>query len=275
MNDSSMDNCMYNNMSNSNNGNSANMSSYDTISSMFDFTSLDSMDPSLHEGYRIIYEREVPLEVRSPVSYDGDIHSISPSYIFSSRQNITEQIKVKLLIAGNNHDIPQSVKLELSSETDLFFHYMHVIDINTFQSIRSDQKLMVDFNDYANILIRMLNSCIREPSVHIGIFVLLNDNDARLDFIQNMEYKYVELMCINFQSSPADVVQHHITYRYNTVKSKLTIMQSRLHEMSTLVKIKNPSLLLQLQKSSSSSIASGSNSINNSLVSSSNDNRRR
>eukprot|EP00350_Pseudokeronopsis_sp_OXSARD2_P002662 CAMPEP_0170544068 /NCGR_PEP_ID=MMETSP0211-20121228/2965_1 /TAXON_ID=311385 /ORGANISM="Pseudokeronopsis sp., Strain OXSARD2" /LENGTH=42 /DNA_ID= /DNA_START= /DNA_END= /DNA_ORIENTATION= len=30
----------------------------------FDFTAIDEMDPSLAEGHRIIYDREVPFELR-------------------------------------------------------------------------------------------------------------------------------------------------------------------------------------------------------------------
>ncbi len=118
---------------------------------------------------------------------------------------------------------------------------------------------MVPFGDYPNILIRMLNAVIREPHTHLAILTLFGDdstNSARLDFIQNMEYKFVELMSCSCEPSPEDIVQHHITYRYNAMKQRLSIMQSRLHDINTLVKTKNPSLLLQLQKSGTSNLSS-------------------
>ena len=55
-------------------------------------------------------------------------------------------------------------------------------------------------------------------------------------------------MTCNLIRSPDEIVQHQITFRYNSMKQRLAIMQSRLHEINTLVKTKNPSLLLQLQK---------------------------
>ena len=135
--------------------------------------------------------------------------------------------------------------------------------LSDFSSIKESQKLMVAFNDYPTVLVRMLNACIREPHTHFGIFVLLNENDARLDFIQNMEYKYIELMSCNCIQSPSELVQQHITYRYNSMKQKLAIMQSRLHEVNTLVKTKNPSLLLQLNRNVPNSPgASSSSSMN-------------
>jgi hypothetical protein len=39
-----------------------------------------------------------------------------------------------------------------------------------------------------------------------------------------------------------------ITFRYNSIKSRLALMQARLQDINALVKVKNPSLLLQLQR---------------------------
>ena len=49
-----------------------------------------------------------------------------------------------------------------------------------------------------------------------------------------MEYKFVELMSCQFDHSPDEVVQQHISYRYNAMKSKLALMQSRLQVCSSL-----------------------------------------
>jgi len=82
----------------------------------------------------------------------------------------------------------------------------------------------------------------------LAVFIMQKDGHARLDFIQNMEYKFIELLSCDFISSGEETVRQHITFRYNAVKSKLALMQARLQDINTLVKIKNPSLLLQLQK---------------------------
>ena len=154
-----------------------------------------------------------------------------------------EALKVKILTAG---DSIENVKVELASESDLFFHYIHICDENSFKAVQEQQKLMVEFPDYANVLIRMLNSCIKEPQSYIAVLVMNADGRARLDFIQNMEYKFVELLSANFIRSPEDVIQKTITYRYNALKSRLKFMQTRLQEVNQIVKVKNPSLLLQV-----------------------------
>ena len=95
----------------------------------------------------------------------------------------------------------------------------------------------------------MLNSCIKEPHSHLAVFVMQRDGQARLDFIRNMQYKFVDLLSCNFHRSPDELVRQQITYRYNSLKSRLALMQARLQDVNALVKIKNPSLLKQLQTS--------------------------
>lgn len=74
------------------------------------------------------------------------------------------------------------------------------------------------------------------------------EGSARLDFIQNMEYKFIELLSLDFINSPDDTVRKQISFRYNSLKSKLALMQDRITTINNIVKVKNPSLLLQIQK---------------------------
>jgi hypothetical protein len=60
-----------------------------------------------------------------------------------------------------------------------------------------------------------------------------------------MEYKYVELLSCSFLQSPLEVVQEHITYRYNLMKQQLARSQMGLSEITSLVRQRpSPSLSL-------------------------------
>lgn len=41
-------------------------------------------------------------------------------------------------------DLPQQVKIELSSESDLFFHYTYIITDKDYAAIQESQRLMVN-----------------------------------------------------------------------------------------------------------------------------------
>jgi hypothetical protein len=98
----------------------------------------------------------VPFEVRNQ---NGDD---------MARQGTLELIKVKILVVGSE-DSPSAIRMEMSSEVDLFFHYLHCVDDQAFSKIQDSQKLMVELSDYPAILVRMLNSCIKEPHINLGV----------------------------------------------------------------------------------------------------------
>ena len=46
------------------------------------------------------------------------------------------------------------------------------------------QKLMLDFDNYPSVFLRMLNSCIQAPKNHIAVLLMEPSGLARMDFIQ-------------------------------------------------------------------------------------------
>ena len=201
----------------------------------FDFSEIDCKDPSLSEGHKLLYNREVPFELRLE---DNN----GPQEVASF-----ESIRCKILIRGEiNH--PIQIRLELSCENDLFFHFTSDIDEETYKIMQENQKLTVNFVEFANLIKRLFNNCINEPQSYISVFIMQKEGTARLDFIQNIEYKFVELLSVDFVNSPDDTVRKQIGYRYNALRTKLEMMQERIQTINNIVKIKNPSLVQQMRK---------------------------
>lgn len=96
----------------------------------------------------------------------------------------------------------------------------------------------------------MFNSCIKVAHTNLAIFTMHEDETAILDFVQNMEYKFVELMSCLFIKSDDIVVKSHVTYRYNAMKQRQQTSQTKHDELYKVVRMKNPSLLLQFQHDS-------------------------
>lgn len=145
-----------------------------------------------------------------------------------------------------DRDDVMGLKVELTSENDLFFYYMHRVDRDGFHYMQQSQKLLIELNEYPAILTRLLTACIKEPHEFLAVFIMRRDGKARLDFIQNMEYKFVELLCVDFVAGAEEDVRRNISFRYNAAKSKLDLTTGRIHDISSILKIKNPSLLAQL-----------------------------
>jgi hypothetical protein len=125
------------------------------------------------------------------------------------------------------------------------------IDEETYKIMQENQKLTVNFKEFCNLLKRLFNNCINEPQSYISVFIMQKEGTGRLDFIQNIEYKFIELLSIDFVNSPDDTVRKQIGYRYNALRTKMEMMQERIIAINNIIKIKNPSLLHQINKTPS------------------------
>ena len=204
----------------------------------FDFSEIDAKDPSLSEGHKLIYNREVPFELRLE---DNE----GPQEVASF-----EAIRCKILLGGEENN-PIQIRIELSCENDLFFHFTSDIDEETYKIMQENQKLTVNFSEFYNLVKRLFNNCINEPQSYISVFIMQKEGTGRLDFIQNIEYKFIELLSIDFVNSPDDTVRKQIGYRYNALRTKMEMMQERIIAINNIIKIKNPSLLHQINKTPS------------------------
>lgn len=219
----------------------------------FDFSEIEEKDPSLSEGHRLLYDREVPFELRLE-------DSNGPQDVASF-----EAIRAKILLGGEESN-PSQIRIELSCENDLFFHFTSDVDEEVFKTMQDNQKLCINFNDYANLTKKMFNNCINEPQSFLAVFIMQKEGTARLDFIQNIEYKFIELLSVDFVNSPDDTVRKQIAFRYNALRRKLELMQERINTISNIVKVKNPSLLLQIQKAPGKLNSSMMNRTNTSMM---------
>ena len=114
--------------------------------------------------------------------------------------------------------------------------------------MQENQKLTVNFGEFSNLLKRLFNNCINEPQSYISVFIMQKEGTGRLDFIQNIEYKFIELLSVDFVNSPDDTVRKQIGFRYNALRTKMEMMQERIMAINNIIKIKNPSLLNQINK---------------------------
>ena len=58
----------------------------------------------------------------------------------------------------------------------------------------------------------------------------------------------MELLTLDFFAATEEIVRQNIMFRYNLQKAKCNFLQVKLKEVGELVKLKNPSLLMHLQK---------------------------
>ena len=199
----------------------------------FDVAGMDDKDPSLLDDYVKIYEKEVPFEIKAEGSTDSNSSAFEP-------------LNCKILIKGDFNN-PNSIKLELTCDKDLFFYYFSIVDRNIFNDIRSSQKLTCHFKDYGHMLIKYFEDCVRLPKTFMAIFYPKKDNTASMEFIENLEHKLGNLLKLEFDSSADEIVKKQISFRYSTMKAKDDLIKKKMTAINTILKDCDPQLIPEVK----------------------------
>ena len=181
-------------------------------------TGIESLDPSLEDGFQRLFSSSIPFELRDQAVHEG------PQTI-----GTLELLQVQLLTKEGSSF--SHVRVEVTKEADLFFHYSFEVEDTEFYASKEGKE--ADFPDYPHKLIRAFNSCVERPESHLAVFVVPpGGSTARLDFVENGELDFIKLMSIQFSRTRGELLQRHVAFRYNVVKSKLALAESRLEVMT-------------------------------------------
>ncbi len=127
---------------------------------------------------------------------------------------------------------PELLKIELTSEQDLFFHYSKIETLESFEELKQFQKLTLEFDGFIGLLIKLLGSVQQASDAHFAILTILEDSKGQLAFVQNLHYKFIELLQLDIQSSDEETIRESITFRYNINKAKLMYLQNNFKQFS-------------------------------------------
>lgn len=202
-----------------------------------DFTiqEIDNEDPSLGNQLIKIYEEEIPFEIR----YDDENLS-------EDKKIKSQSLLCKILITDEM--IEQIyLKIEIASDIDLFFYYSIKIDLELFETIKKEQNLNCNFNDFSDLLIKYLDFCNSNQKQFVVILNVQKDRNANMQLIQNLDYKWVQLLNINFNPISEDLIRKQIIYRYNSLRAMNDITQNRINIINDVLKDFDPPLIKEVK----------------------------
>lgn len=193
----------------------------------------EPIDPSLKHGHKQIIFQRIPMELR--VQEEGQPSQVGKMV----------EVDCKLLVEYHGKSLAE-VRLELTTEADLFFNYAHVLNPDNFRSTQQDHKLLVNLSDYPDMLQRLLVSCADKPQEFISIFTMRRNGWARLDFVQNLKCKFLELLTCDFIISKQDEIRENVHYRHEHAKWELEMEIKRVNEVVYFLKHNCPSVLTKV-----------------------------
>lgn len=202
----------------------------------FNNEDIDFKDPSLDDQLVKIYEEEVPFEIRT-----------EDENLSENEKSIFQNLVCKIF--STDESIEQiNVKIEIANDKDLFFYYSCEIDSTLFDEIKENQKLTCNFNDFPELLIKYFDFCIKEQKSYLAVMNIKSDKKAVMELLENLEYKFVELININFVPASDDLIREQISYRYNSMRATHEITQSRIEIINGVLKDHDPQLITEVKK---------------------------
>lgn len=80
----------------------------------FDFDAINSMDPSMSQGvHKVLFDEELAMKIHF-IEPDNSIHTLEEM----------EKVRIRIFSCQNDKEI--YFRIELTSENDIFFFYMHM-----------------------------------------------------------------------------------------------------------------------------------------------------
>ena len=202
-----------------------------------DFTNqdIDYNDPSLGDKLLKIYEEEVPFEIR-----------IEDENLSGNDKSVFQSLLCKIFITDETAE-QSYVKIEIANDKDLFFYYSSEINPQLFEEIKENQKLTCNFSNFSDILIKYLDFCIKDQKGYLAVFYIKTDKKAKMELFENLEYKFGELINIDFVPASDDLIREQISYRYNSMRAVHEITQSRIEIINNVLKDYDPQLINEVK----------------------------
>ena len=215
-----------------------------------DFTNqeIDNRDPSLKEHLIKIYEEEVPFEIKYE---DQNI---------KNEKNF-QNLLCKILITEEMiEDI--NIIVEIEGNEDLFFYYTIDINLDFYENLKKNQKLTCNFIDFADLLIKYFDLCMNNEKLYKAILNIQKDKKANMKLMENLEYKFVQLISLNLSPAPEELIKKQIIYRYNSIRALNDITQNRIDIVNKVLKDLDPPLIQEVKYEITKEIDNNPNLIN-------------
>ena len=92
---------------------------------------------------------------------------------------------------------------------------------------------------------------VTDPKSYFAIMNVGKGQLSSIEFVQNLEYKYLQLLSLPVDSATDELIRSNITFRFSTLKAKYSYLKNKLKDITAIIKLKNPTLLLSIQKNQS------------------------
>lgn len=205
----------------------------------FNNAEIDNRDPSLGDSLLKIYEEEIPFEIR----YEDE-------NLPEKDRNVFQNLICKILITDEMlNEI--NVKIEIINDSDLFFYYYIDLNSSSFEKMKEEQKLVCNFREFSDLLIKYFDLCMNDKKTYLTILNVQKDNKVILELLENLDFKFGQLVNLCLLPASEDLIRRQIIYRYNSMRATENIMENRINIINNVLKDVDPQLIFEVKRETS------------------------
>ena len=122
------------------------------------------------------------------------------------------------------------------------------MDDKAFEKIRKNQHLNFPFSSLIQMLIKQIQLCQKNINQYNAVLFLNKISSHRLDLLENIEYKRIQLLSLEFDELDEEGIKNYVTFRFTKIKMNKQIIQKKLTDVISMTKLKNQSLWADIVK---------------------------
>lgn len=145
------------------------------------------------------------------------------------------------------HGFAKNIRIELTSDTEMYFNFIFECNDWEFKRIKANQNFFIEFREYPQFILKNFQKLTTADNF-VANFTIFSESEGKLDLIRKSEFKDDTIMQFEFTRAPQEQIKRSIQYRYDLMREQYKQYKMRYQSICEMIKQKNPSLAIQIQK---------------------------
>lgn len=117
------------------------------------------------------------------------------------------------------HGFSKTLKIELTSDTEMYFNFIFECNDWEFKRIKANQNFFIEFREYPDFILKNFERLASSDNF-LAFFTIFSETEGRLDLIRKSEFKDDTIMEFDFVRAAEDQIRRSIQYRYDLMRQQ-------------------------------------------------------
>jgi hypothetical protein len=172
------------------------------------------------------FQRLSPTLMERSVFFEGAVPVRLQQY---DREERMADLTVHVLQAASGAGRAASLRFQLSDEADPFFYYWMEIDEESFQALKSEQCIMVDFSTFPSKVVEMLEA---SKSSSFECRLIVTTSSSRFEIVETNAFKKIVHLSLVVAHGDDAEVKKYLADKWILTKNSLLHMTQQHEQLA-------------------------------------------